>query len=63
MSLLQACNGGHKYDIVCLSETYQNSSIPYDDKNLLIPGYNLIRADHLKINAAMFVFTTKIQYL
>ena len=63
MSLLQAYNAGHKYDIVCLSETYQNSSLPYDDENLEIPGYNLIRTDHLKINAAVFVFTTKVQYL
>ena len=46
MSLLQVYNAVHKYDIVCLSETCQNYSIPYDDDNLEIPGYNLIRADH-----------------
>ena len=46
LSLLQAYNAVHKYDIICLSETYLNSSIPYDDDNLEIPGYNLIRADH-----------------
>ena len=43
---MQAYNAVHKYDIICLSETYLNSSIPYDDDNLEIPGYNLIRADH-----------------
>ena len=46
MSLLQAYNAVHKYDIICLSETYLNSSVPYDDGNLEIPGYNLIRTDH-----------------
>ena len=45
--LLQAYNAVHKCDIICLSKTYLNSSIPYDDDNLEIPGYNLIRADHL----------------
>ena len=46
LSLLQAYNSIHKYDIICLSETYLNSSILYDDDNLEFPGYNLIRADH-----------------
>ena len=43
---MQAYNAVHKYDIICLSETYLNSSIPYDNDNLEIPGYNLIRAHH-----------------
>ena len=34
------------YDVICLSETYLDSSILSDNKNLEIPGYNLIRADH-----------------
>ena len=46
MLLLQACNAVHKYDIICLSEIYVNSSIPYDDDNLETLGSNLIRADH-----------------
>ena len=29
-----------------MSETYLDSSIPSDDNNLEIPGYDLIRADH-----------------
>ena len=33
-------------DIICLSETYLNSEIPSDDKNLDITGYNLVRKDH-----------------
>ena len=46
MSLLQAYNAVHEYDIICLSETYLNSSIPYDDETLEIPGHNLICANH-----------------
>ena len=34
----------HKCDIICLSETYVNSSI--DDESLEISGYYLIRFDH-----------------
>ena len=46
LSLVQAYDSIHKYDIIWLSETYLNSSILCDDDNLEIPGYNLIRADH-----------------
>ena len=34
-------------DIVCLSETFLDSSFPIDDNNLQIPGYSSVRADHL----------------
>ena len=34
------------YDVICLSETYLDSSILSDNKNLEIPGHNLIWADH-----------------
>ena len=34
----------HKFDIICLSETYLDSSI--DDESLEISGYSLIRSDH-----------------
>ena len=36
----------YNYDVICLSETFFDSSLPTDDKNLEIPGYDLIRADH-----------------
>ena len=36
----------HKLDVICLSETYLDSSISNDDDNLEIPGYDLFRADH-----------------
>ena len=35
-----------KFDIVCLFETYLNSSFPFDDDNLDISGYIMVRADH-----------------
>ena len=46
VSLLSAYISVHKFDIICLSETYLNSEIPSDDGNLEIPGYNLVREDH-----------------
>ena len=36
----------NKIDIICLSETYSDSSIPFDDENLELPGYNLVRTDN-----------------
>ena len=33
-------------DILCLSETYLDATISSNDSNLIIPGYNLYRADH-----------------
>ena len=33
-------------DVICLSETYLDSSIPSDDNDLEMPGYDLIQADH-----------------
>ena len=38
----------HKFDIVCLSETYLNSSFPFDDDNLDIPGYIMVYVCILK---------------
>ena len=46
VSLLSAYISVHKFDIICLSETYLNSKIPSDDENLEIAGYNLVREDH-----------------
>ena len=47
VSLLIAYNSIHKFDIICLSETYLNSKSLSNDENLNIPGYNLIRGGHL----------------
>ena len=44
--LLKAFNSIHKFDIICLSETYIDSSILHNISNLEIPGYNLVHSDH-----------------
>ena len=36
----------HSFDVVCLSETYLDSSILSHDLNLEVQRYDLIRADH-----------------
>ena len=43
---IAAYNTIHKYDFICVSETYLDSSVRTDDKDILIYGYNLICADH-----------------
>ena len=44
--LLKAYNSIHKFDIICLSETYLDSNILPNGSNLEIPSYNLVRSDH-----------------
>ena len=46
LSLLRAYISIKKIDLICLSETYLDSSIPSDDDNLELPGYNLVHADN-----------------
>ena len=46
VSLLRAYVAIKKFDVVCLSETYLESSNLSDDDNFYLPGYNLVRADH-----------------
>ena len=46
LSLLRAYISINKIDTICLSETYLDSSIPSDDDNLELPGYNLVRTDN-----------------
>ena len=36
----------HNFDVLCISDTYLDSTKALDDKNLEIYGYNLLRADH-----------------
>ena len=36
----------HKYDFICISETYFYSSVESDDDDLRTNGYKLIRMDH-----------------
>ena len=44
--LLQAFNTMHRFDLICLSETYLETSISIDEGSLIIDGYKLIFADH-----------------
>ena len=44
--LLRAYVAVHKFDVICLSETYLDSTVASDDENLEITGYNLVRSDH-----------------
>ena len=46
VSLLRAYISNHKFDVICIYETYLDSDTSDDDGNLKIAGYNLIRADH-----------------
>ena len=50
----------HKFDIICLSETYINSEIPSDDENFEIARQNLSeKITHLTVNVVESVFTIK----
>ena len=44
LSLLSAYNTRHKFDIICISETYLDKSADHDA--LSTDGYNTIRDDH-----------------
>ena len=46
LSSVAAYNTIHKYDFICISETYLDSSVRTDDRDILINGYNIICADH-----------------
>ena len=46
ISLLQAYVTRYNCDIICISETFLNSSTQNDDDRLKIDEYNLIRSDH-----------------
>ena len=46
MLLIEAFITTSNFDIVCLSETFLDSTIPDDDVNIQINGYSLLRADH-----------------
>ena len=50
LSLLEAYKTYHMYDVLFLSETYLDFSVPYDDLRLNLSGYKLVRADNLSNN-------------
>ena len=43
---LKAYIAVYKFDIICISRTYLDTSITSDDDNLEILGYKFIRSDH-----------------
>ena len=43
---MQGYTTEHNFNIICLSETFLNSSLDSKDDRLKIEGYNLIRSDH-----------------
>ena len=44
--LLQAIPVSKNYDIICLSETFLDTSIDSSNERITIEGYNLLRGDH-----------------
>ena len=62
--VLKAYIAIHKFDIICLSETYLDSSIPTNNDNLDIDGYNLVHSDDpSNTNTEEFVSVTETIYL
>ena len=54
--LLRAYVTVQKFDIICLSGIYLDSSTPFEDDNLEIPDYNLIRSDNPSNNKGGGIF-------
>ena len=46
VSLLRDYISIHKFDVICISETVVNSDTAFDDDNLKIEGYNIVKSDH-----------------
>ena len=46
ISLLEACNTQHKFDMMGISEKYLDLSFPDDDPRRNLPGDHLDRADN-----------------
>ena len=46
VSLIEALIASHNLDIICLSETFLDSTVSQDHENIMINGYSLLRADH-----------------
>ena len=46
VGLLEAFNSINKFDIICVSESYLDSTFPSDSEDINIKGYKLVRADN-----------------
>ena len=44
--LIEAFINTHNFDIICLSESFLDSTMPQNDENINIKGYSLLRAGH-----------------
>ena len=44
--MLVTYNITHKYDVICISDSYLDYTVPLDDNSLPLNGYNVTRADH-----------------
>ena len=44
--LIETFISTHNFDILCLSETFLDSTIDLNDENTNINGYSILRADH-----------------
>ena len=44
IAILESFVAIHKFDIICISETFLNNT--YEDNDLNLNGYSLLRADH-----------------
>ena len=49
LSLLEAYNAVYKYDVLCISETFLDSTSPLNDDQLKLNGYDVIRSDHVHV--------------
>ena len=54
LSLLRAYLSTHRFDVICLSETYLDSDTSHEDANLEIVGYTLIRAETKRGGACLY---------
>ena len=55
MFLLKAYIANHKFFVICIPETYFDSSTPSDNNNLEISGYTFVRSD-LKLVTKLVTF-------
>ena len=46
ISLLEAYNTIHNFDLICISETFLDSDYSDDDQRLSLQRYDMIRSDH-----------------
>ena len=62
LSQLLTYNAVYNYDVICLGETFLDSSYLNDDQLLKLPGYQLIRADcpNNKEKVELLCFTRKV---